>query len=118
VNLNNILIPHSHAYIKGSCRGFIFFHCFSRLYIWNPSTGLQKQIPLSPFDSKFTTHRVSTNLYGFGYDQSKNDYLVVVLAYEPIITNNVVLSHLEVFSLRDNTWKQIEGAHFPYTNPK
>ncbi|KEH26511.1 putative F-box associated interaction domain-containing protein [Medicago truncatula] len=39
------------------------------------------------------------------------------MGYDPIISNNVVLPHLEVFSLRDNTWKQIEGAHFPYMNP-
>jgi len=121
VNLNNFFIPQFgdkkfHAYIIVSCRGFIFFHCFIRLYLQNPSTGLHKQIPLSPFDSKFLTYCVRTNLYGFGYDKSRNDYLVVVLGYESTLANNVFLSHLEVFSLRDNTWKQIEGAHFPCKN--
>jgi F-box interacting protein len=120
-NLNKKFIPQSgdkefRAYIEISCRGFIFFHCFSRLYLWNPCTGLHKLMPLSPFDSKFLTYCLRSNLYGFGYDKSRNDYLVVVLGSESNLASNVVLSHLEVFSLRDNTWKQIEGAHFPYQN--
>ena len=35
--------------IGGSCRGFLFAYCYRDLYIWNPSTRVHKQIPLSPF---------------------------------------------------------------------
>lgn len=111
----NFLLPKSYFpfEIIGSCGGFLFLYRFPDIYLWNPSTGFKKQIPVSSFDS----NKPHDNLYGFGYDQSRNDYLVVVMGYDPIISNNVVLPHLEVFSLRDNTWKQIEGAHFPYMNP-
>ncbi|MCH99651.1 F-box protein, partial [Trifolium medium] len=48
---------------------------------------------------------------GFGYDQSRDDYLIVVLSHDPTI----VSLYLEFFSFRDNTWKAIEGTRFPYT---
>jgi F-box interacting protein len=51
-------------------------------------------------------------MYGFGYDQSKDDYLVVSMSTDASLGD--ISSHLEFFSLRDNTWKEIEGTHFPY----
>jgi F-box interacting protein len=104
LNLHFLLSEsYSKLQIKGSCRGFILLHCTSRLYIWNPSTGFHKQIPVSPFGSNLDAEY----FYGFGYDQSTDDYLVVSMSGDP--------SHFEFFSLRVNTWKQIE--FFPYANP-
>ncbi|CAJ2655653.1 unnamed protein product [Trifolium pratense] len=96
--------------INGSCRGFICLYSRPNIFIWNPSTGFKKQIPLSPFVSKVVTNHI----YGFGYDRSRDDYLVVVLSNDPTVANNVVSSHLEFFSIRDNRWKEIEGPHSPY----
>ncbi|RHN63709.1 putative F-box domain-containing protein [Medicago truncatula] len=45
----------------------------SSLYLWNPFIRVHKEIPLSPFGSNLDTDY----FYGFGYDQSTNDYLVV-----------------------------------------
>ncbi|KEH29058.1 putative F-box domain, galactose oxidase/kelch, beta-propeller, F-box associated interaction [Medicago truncatula] len=87
--------------IRGSCRGFILLYQPPNIYVWNPSTGFKKQIPVSPFDSKLLA-----SCHGFGYDQSRDDYLVVVFSH--------VSSHLEVFSFRDNMWKEIDCIHFPY----
>jgi len=99
--------------IRGSCRGFIYLQCSSNIYLCNPSTGLYKQIPLSPFDTKLIEHRFD-HLYGFGYDRSRDDYLVVSLSYDPTV--DYISPNFEFFSLRDNTWKQIEmdGAHYYY----
>jgi len=66
-------------------------------------------IPVSSFVSKPSYK----NLYGFGYDKSGDDYVVVVFSHVSIEAN-VVSSHLEFFSIIDNTWKEIEGNHFPY----
>jgi F-box interacting protein len=98
----NLSLPQSYfpINIEGSCRGFIFLNCSSNYYIWNPSTGFCKKILLSPFDCY---------LYGFGYDHSRDDYMVVSLS------NDDNSSHLKIFSLRDNTWKEIEGTRsLPY----
>jgi F-box interacting protein len=50
------------------------------------------------------------NLFGFGYDQSTDDYLVISISKatycHPL--------YLYFFSLRANTWKQIETTHVEY----
>ncbi|XP_058727490.1 F-box/kelch-repeat protein At3g06240-like, partial [Vicia villosa] len=94
--------------IRGSCRGFILF-CSSLniIYLWNPSTGLHKQIPLSPFGSNLDAEY----FYGFGYDHSTDDYLVVSLSR---IDSGDPPIRLEYFSLKSNTWKEVEGPYFPY----
>ncbi|PNY10897.1 F-box/kelch-repeat protein [Trifolium pratense] len=109
----NLWLPQSYfpLQMKGSCRGFIFLHCSSNNYLWNPSTGFHKQIPLSPIDSRFGAY--FHYLYGFGYDQSRDDYLVVLLSYDPAVPAHFK-SHLEIFSLTDNTWKKIEDTRIPY----
>ena len=96
--------------IKGSCRGFIFLYRSPNIYIWNPSTGSKRQIPMSAFNTK-----PYINLYGFGYDPSRDDYVVVALSNKcnPFLVG-VPQSHLEFFSFRDNSWKEIEGASLPY----
>lgn len=86
-------------------------HTRSNIYIWNPSTGLHKQIPFSPIASNLEY------FYGFGYDRLTDDYLMVLMSYDASKTLATVSSHLEFFSLRDNTWKEIKGTHFPYSNP-
>ncbi|XP_058739959.1 F-box protein CPR1-like [Vicia villosa] len=55
-------------------------------------------------------------MYGFGYNPSKDDYLIVVGSYDPIISELVSTSiDLEIFSLRANKWKQID-SYLPYND--
>jgi len=92
---------------SSSCRGFIFLRHNQDLFIWNPSTGVYKQIPLSANDSN-SFH----SLYGFGYDQLRDDYLAVSVS----VRSNKLMGYprLRIFSLRDNTWKELEAPHSPY----
>ncbi|CAI8610239.1 unnamed protein product [Vicia faba] len=83
--------------VKGSCRGFILFCGSLNIYVWNPSTGVHKRIPLSPFGSDLEAEY----FYGFGYDDSTEDYLVVSMYHY-----NAPPLHLEYYSLKANTWKQ------------
>ena len=115
-SLNHLtFMPLSYLYIRinVSCRGFIFLHRSSEICLWNPSTGVHKQIPLSPIDSNLDA-KYFCYLYGFGHDPSTDDYLVVLMSYDTALAN--ISSHLEFFSLRANAWKEIEGTHFPYMN--
>ncbi|XP_045821594.1 F-box/kelch-repeat protein At3g23880-like [Trifolium pratense] len=110
----NWLRRSSYLKIKGSCRGFLLLTASSKLYLWNPSTGFHRQIPASPFYSDTLLFNFNL-LYGFGYEQSRDDYLLVSLSYDV----NHASSQLEFFSLRDNTWKDIEGTGYPhYLDPK
>ncbi|KAK2423343.1 F-box/kelch-repeat protein [Trifolium repens] len=114
VSLNPNFIPSEpspYIEIKGSCRGFILFlYRRSSFYLWNPSTGVHKNIPLSPLS--FILEGEADYFYGFGYDRSTDDYLVVSMS------SHTHSSYLEFFSLRANTWKQIdyEGTDFHYLN--
>jgi hypothetical protein len=65
--------PFSDIVIKGSCRGFILFNNGSHIYLWNPSTGLHKQIPRCSYS--FGVH--PDDLCGLGYDESRDEYLVL-----------------------------------------
>ncbi|XP_024635935.1 F-box/kelch-repeat protein At3g06240 isoform X2 [Medicago truncatula] len=117
----NFMPPESYSSleIKSSCRGFIVLTCSSNIYLWNPSTGHHKQIPFpaSNLDAKY-----SCCLYGFGYDHLRDDYLVVSVSYNTSIdpVDDNISSHLKFFSLRANTWNEIECPgfvkynHFPY----
>ncbi|GAU26312.1 hypothetical protein TSUD_56100 [Trifolium subterraneum] len=108
-SLINISHPFSRIEIKGSCRGFILLLRRSTFYIWNPSTGVHKKIPLSPLS--FNLDEVFEYFYGFGYDLSTDDYLIVSISYG---TNS---SYFEFFSLRANKWEQIDDAtHIHYLN--
>ncbi|GAU41603.1 hypothetical protein TSUD_196730 [Trifolium subterraneum] len=113
---------YSHVHIEGSCRGFLLLRCDSEqmqnhrsvyLWIWNPSTGFHRKIPLSPFSSNLD--EVDKCFYGFGYDQSIDDYFLVTISYKEV-NYDPLLQHLEFFSLRANTWEEIEGTQFSYRN--
>ncbi|XP_058759164.1 F-box/kelch-repeat protein At3g06240-like [Vicia villosa] len=105
--------------MKSSCRGFIFLNCSSKIFLWNPSTGVHKQIPLPPVVSCIDPDDIF-NLYGFGYDHSTDDYLVVSMSCDSSTDVADISSTFNIFSLRANTWKQIEFTallnyrHFPY----
>ncbi|XP_058730649.1 F-box/kelch-repeat protein At3g06240-like [Vicia villosa] len=114
----NFLHPQDDSLIQiiSSCRGFIFFYYSSNFCIMNPCTKVHKQIPLAP--DEFETNLESGYiyyLYGFGYDQLRDDYLVVSLS---CILAEEDISRLEYFSLKDNKWNEIENTYFPYTLDK
>ncbi|AET02111.1 F-box protein interaction domain protein [Medicago truncatula] len=96
-----------------SVSGFILLNCLTNLYVWNPSSRFHKEIKLSPFACKFLAYN-PRHLLGFGYDGLRDDYLVVLLSYDPTLVKTS--SYLEFFSLRDNKWNEIEGPHITYLN--
>ena len=103
-----LLVPHHlpvYVSIQGSCRGFIMLQQYPDLIIWNPSTGIHKRISyshISPSPFGFNIH-IDSFLYGFGYDASKDDYLVII-----VWSNVSGKKFLEYFSLRTNNWERIE----------
>lgn len=107
-----IEIPELYSYrnieILGSCRGFLLLEiselrCFC---MWNPSTRVHMKIPYSPISSKSRIF-----LEGFGYDPSTDDYLVVQALY-PV--DDKGSNRVQFFSLKANSWIEIEDAYLPY----
>ncbi|XP_057756602.1 F-box protein CPR1-like [Arachis stenosperma] len=101
--------PPSHFEVLGSCRGFVLLHRHPQcLVVWNPLTGSTRRISYSGIDSRmYNGFRLpkSARLYGFGYDASRDDYLVVVAWCERRRQD-----HLDCLSLRTNSWHHLDAA--------
>ncbi|XP_076948096.1 F-box/kelch-repeat protein At3g23880-like [Bidens hawaiensis] len=72
------------------------------LFIWNPST--RKSYRLPPSGCKPLGWYV---VYGFGYDESTEEYKVVELS--PNLTDREAL--VRIYSLKDGNWKEIVVAY-------
>ncbi|QHO09538.1 F-box protein CPR30-like [Arachis ipaensis] len=98
-----------HFEVLGSCRGFVLLHQHeSFLVVWNPLTGSSKLISHSHIASRFK-HKGwlpwEDHPYGFGYDASQDDYLVVVPWHDKHGQD-----HFDCFSLRTNSWIDFNAA--------
>lgn len=102
--------------IVSSCRGFLLLTCDKDFYIWNPSTGVLKYTPVSVSPTTMASNDHTLRLlYGFGYDPSTDDYLVVLGSFKHTIHPADSSIDLAIFSFRANQWKQIlRASHFPY----
>lgn len=68
--------------------------------VWNPSAGFQKRIK----------HGVAmvARLFGFGYDSSMDDYLIVTFTWESVPTKGFWKSmEVDWFSFRTNSWTRM-----------
>ncbi|KAL6971094.1 hypothetical protein U1Q18_030776 [Sarracenia purpurea var. burkii] len=91
--------PDEGAEIVGSCNGLICLlygpNCF---ILWNLTTRDSRELPPPPSSSPDTVR-------GFGCRSSLDDYMVV----QAIPTGNPNQFTVEIFSLKDNSWRRIEG---------
>ncbi|XP_028761026.1 F-box/kelch-repeat protein At3g23880-like [Neltuma alba] len=73
----------------GSCRGFLFLvvNKTQKLYLWNPSNGVCRKIPALDPD-------IFVYMYGFAYDESTDDYLLVLVS-----------EVLAFFSIKTKSWE-------------
>ncbi|XP_057746395.1 F-box protein CPR1-like [Arachis stenosperma] len=96
--------------VLGSCRGYVLLHGNPHfLVVWNPLTGSNKRIPYSHIVSRCKHKGVSLpckfHLYGFGYDASQDDFLVVV-AWQDKDDHY----HFDCVSLRTNSLINLDAA--------
>ncbi|CAN4120675.1 unnamed protein product [Withania somnifera] len=87
------------------CNG-LFLICIgmysNNLYLWNPSTRKTKKLPFS--GAEYSRCDVT---YGFGYDESNDDYNVVEI-YGVYGIHYVYGANIKIYSLRENSWRKIE----------
>ncbi|QCE15608.1 F-box/kelch-repeat protein At3g23880-like [Vigna unguiculata] len=98
--------------IIGSCRGFLLLNSYQSLWVWNPSTGVHKKLPSTLIESNLRQPMFPSFLYGFGYDPSTDDYLVVKVSCK----TEHAITRVEFFSLRTNVWGDVEATHLSYMN--
>ncbi|XP_045791066.1 putative F-box protein At3g16210 [Trifolium pratense] len=111
----------------GSINGTICFHDQGRfgktvLWNWNPATHTFKILPLSPLiesslpNVDFFRVQVITDIHGFGYDNLTNDYKIIRYVsitvehryYRNCIFNEYLNPFWEIYSLRSNSWKELD----------
>ncbi|XP_014518032.2 F-box/kelch-repeat protein At3g23880 [Vigna radiata var. radiata] len=113
----NFLLPSTpgNVQIIGSCRGLLLLNSCQSLWVWNPSTGVHRKLSSTPIESNLMQAMFFTFLYGFGYDPSTDDYLVVKASYNPFPLDSAT-TRVEFFSLRNNVWRDCEATHLSYRN--
>lgn len=91
-------------FVVGSCNGLLCIgNDSSGLHLWNPASRQLKDIQKCTIEVEDFGDHISL---GFGFDHASNDYKVV-----RIITNLLrfpAVSRVEVYSLNENSWKEIE----------
>ncbi|XLT57518.1 F-box protein CPR30-like [Arachis ipaensis] len=104
-------LPFDDFCLVGSCRGFVLLHCEPQFFIiWNPLTDSSKRVSYSHMVNAATSYehfsvRGEALLYGFGYDASQDDYVIVV-AYKGKDGEN----HFDLFCLKSNSWVNLDAA--------
>ncbi|XP_041017162.1 F-box/kelch-repeat protein At3g06240-like [Juglans microcarpa x Juglans regia] len=108
-------------YIVGSCNGLVCLHdssSWNNTLLWNPATKETKVVPISNMPRISVDYDfVVLNGIGFGFDAKTHDYKIIknfrlyepdsyLEPYFPIICKY----HSEVYSLRTNSWRQIDSV--------
>ncbi|XP_023736405.1 F-box/kelch-repeat protein At3g23880 isoform X1 [Lactuca sativa] len=103
--------PYKSIWIAGSCNGLLFIAVEDDdLFLWNPGTRKSNRLP----DVGFNVRSGSYVLYGFGYDESKDDYKVVGISCVFRSGGNYNI-RVKIYSMKLGNWKNI-GA-FPHGIP-
>ncbi|KAF7150718.1 hypothetical protein RHSIM_Rhsim02G0055500 [Rhododendron simsii] len=88
--------------IVGSCDGLVCVATDSQIFIWNPSTRKSKRLTDMPHPTFIS--------YGFGYDESTDDYKVAGF-FGKFGTSGFEVE-VKVYALRTPSWRRIEvSAH-------
>ncbi|XP_024986394.1 F-box/kelch-repeat protein At3g23880 isoform X2 [Cynara cardunculus var. scolymus] len=103
--------PLKSVWIVGSCNGLL---CIAieedTLFIWNPSTRRSNRLPYCGFKVRSGWYV----LYGFGYDESTDDYKVVGISC--VFKNGAKYdTKVKIYSLKSGNWKKI--GDFPHGIP-
>ncbi|XP_058182226.1 F-box/kelch-repeat protein At3g23880-like [Rhododendron vialii] len=98
------------VYMVGSCGGLMCVATYiwdtdqRTIYLWNPSTRKSKRLPDLGVRRGWNCH----DLYGFGFDESNDDYKVVLIFCNSgggVSAERKVM----VYTLRTDSWRQIGG---------
>ncbi|XP_058726193.1 F-box/kelch-repeat protein At3g06240-like [Vicia villosa] len=83
-----------------------------KIVFWNLSTKEFKVLPPSPIESQPPYYKFGFTLMGFGYDNVRDDYKVILNAFEwfqcDFEDNQSNESIWELYSLRKNTWRKLD----------
>ncbi|KAL9139973.1 hypothetical protein ABFS82_14G006000 [Erythranthe guttata] len=97
-------------HIIGSCNGLILIMIEGKLVLWNPSTRIYRVIPSPSFNEAIFLHDGPFHVrYGFGYDESNDDYKVICIKDTNYFPEPY---HYEtrMYSSKTNSWKKFDNC--------
>ncbi|XP_047335429.1 F-box protein CPR1-like [Impatiens glandulifera] len=81
--------------------------------LWNPSTKKSIELPFASIEIKDERDLHQNTTYGFGYDNTNDDYKVVRV----VVVLDVVINYdVKVYSLRSNSWHMADKFPNQYPN--
>ncbi|KAI8566676.1 hypothetical protein RHMOL_Rhmol02G0060500 [Rhododendron molle] len=99
-------VSHRITWVVGFSYGLVCIAAGNEVSIWNPSTRKSKRLP----DVEMAKH---VKTYGFGYDESVDDFKVVGFFRD--LSNSRLEVEVEVYTLRTDSWRRTKGflGHLP-----
>ncbi|WOH08290.1 hypothetical protein DCAR_0727728 [Daucus carota subsp. sativus] len=91
--------------IVGTCNGLVCVAFEGSLILWNPATRKSRRVCDSEVKLRLRSH--SECVYGFGYDESNDDYKVVEIKCSSNYRGPCT-TELKMYSSRSNCWRRIE----------
>ncbi|KAI8556174.1 hypothetical protein RHMOL_Rhmol05G0231300 [Rhododendron molle] len=89
---------------NGSCNGLVCIMVPGYImYLWNPATRKSMELPLIKMRNNVFSHTC-----GIGYDDSVDDYKVVVILSAHV--NTVIQKRVEVYTIRTDSWRRIRDC--------
>ncbi|KAG2688546.1 hypothetical protein I3760_09G100800 [Carya illinoinensis] len=101
--------------VLGSCNGLLCIaNVAEDIALWNPFLRKHKVLPFLPVDrnKKYGSGLPGAWVYGFGYDSVHEDHKLVRISQFIDLDNEVVVSKVKVYSLRENELRDSEDM--PY----
>lgn len=98
-------------YFIGSCNGLVCIGTpFSSLIIFNPSTGIYKEI--EKIDGRNLFVPGSCINYGFGFDDANDDYKIVRVMTRYSYDHHGMRREVSVYSMKSDSWSLIESTSY------
>ncbi|XP_060215771.1 F-box/kelch-repeat protein At3g23880-like [Lycium barbarum] len=98
--------PFFSTSVVGSVHGLICLFTQTREgFLWNPTTRKCKELPKLQVKLTWDTSSFY-NFYGFGYDDSRDDYKILVIDYLGKIST--LRTVVNIYSLRTDSWRTVD----------
>ncbi|XP_039169925.1 F-box protein CPR1-like [Eucalyptus grandis] len=101
--------------VLGSCNGlFCICNADDDVVVWNPATRKHKFLPYSAVEvRRFSAFSVC--VYGLGYDESRDDHVLLRLAQ---LVTEPIQSEVSIYSLKDNAWRRLKDMPYSLVDPR
>ncbi|XP_047335430.1 F-box protein CPR1-like [Impatiens glandulifera] len=106
-------VDHSNVHEIDKTIRSLYINYIDIVVLWNPSTKKFKELPFASIEIENELRFHQNITYGFGYDNTNDDYKVVRVV---VVLDVVINYEVKVYSLRSNSWHRADK--FPNQHPK